>query len=97
MVVADDDHRDRRPIDCRPSRLPRLNSETPLSGCLIAAVVVELDEGMTRRGASCRLLTTAAIARLPVAMPRLADYYRRRGQDTTTAAFPSACSARTRC
>ena len=29
----------------------------------------------------------AEIARLPEAMPLLADYYRRRGQDTTTEAF----------
>jgi PPOX class probable F420-dependent enzyme len=29
----------------------------------------------------------AEIARLPDAMPLLADYYRRRGQDTTTAEF----------
>ena len=29
----------------------------------------------------------ASIERLPEAMPRLAEYYRRRGQDTTTEAF----------
>ena len=29
----------------------------------------------------------AALARLPEALPLLADYYRRRGQDTTTEAF----------